>query len=142
MTEYFIHVFYNNFVDKYRNKNYDYDMGYSKFCIQEIYIKRFNKGIVNNFIKVLSHNDGQGSPTYHLKNIRPNFFLTPYEIHYIYVIKYFKEKKENIIPEYFRPTFEIFKVDNCVICLDKKPEIMFYDCLHCCICSDCEKLKV
>ena len=35
----------NNLVDKYRNKNYDYDMGYSPFPIQEIYIKRFNKGM-------------------------------------------------------------------------------------------------
>ena len=49
---------------------------------------------------------------------------------------------ENIDPTHFIPTFEIFKTDNCVICLDKKPEIMFYDCLHCCLCSDCEKLKV
>ena len=92
MSEYFIHVD-NNLVDKYRNKNYDYDMGYSPFPIQEIYIKRFNKGIVNNFIKVLSHNDGQGPPTYHLKDIRSNFFLTPYEIHYIYETIYLKEKK-------------------------------------------------
>ena len=73
MNEYFFHV-ENNLVDKYRNKNYDYDMVFGSFPIQEIYIKRFNKDIVNNFIKVLSHDDGQGPPTYHLRDIAPNFF--------------------------------------------------------------------
>ena len=34
-----------------------------------------------------------------------------------------------------------FKTDTCVISLIKEPNILFTDCLHICICLDCEEIK-
>ena len=36
---------------------------------------------------------------------------------------------------------ESFRTDTCVICLDKEPNILFINCGHICICSECEKIK-
>ena len=32
-----------------------------------------------------------------------------------------------------------FHSDQCVVCLSKKPEILFVKCLHCCVCLKCEE---
>ena len=33
------------------------------------------------------------------------------------------------------------KMDQCVICLNNQPNILFYDCMHICTCLECEELK-
>ena len=38
-------------------------------------------------------------------------------------------------------TLKTFREDNCVICLTNKPGILFYDCVHLCVCHECEKGK-
>ena len=32
-----------------------------------------------------------------------------------------------------------FHSDQCVVCLSKKPELLFVNCLHCCVCLECEE---
>ena len=32
-----------------------------------------------------------------------------------------------------------FKTDKCVVCLSKDPRILFLNCLHYCVCSECEE---
>ena len=34
---------------------------------------------------------------------------------------------------------EPFNSDQCVVCLLKKPELLFINCLHRCVCLECEK---
>ena len=36
---------------------------------------------------------------------------------------------------------KLFKTDQCVICLNNQPNILFYDCMHICTCLECEELK-
>ena len=32
-----------------------------------------------------------------------------------------------------------FKTDKCVVCLNNEPKILFYNCLHYCVCHECEE---
>ena len=119
-----------------------------------IYVKRFIEDNETEYIKMIDLIDDELD--YLKEDITSNFFLIPFEIHIEakLIFEYFVEEDEeedsffnnvfnNIIPEERRdiPTFKILKGDNCVIYLNNKPEIMFYDSLHCCVCSDCEKVK-
>ena len=127
-------------VDKYADTNYPYNMfndNYDLVVKYEIYIQRFNEDIEEQSKKVLSFQDGDGIPTYFLKGIKPDFFLAPYKI----LVKAFVFRIEPIEELRDILTFKILKTDDCVICLNNKPGIMFYDCRHCCVCSDCEKVK-
>ena len=36
---------------------------------------------------------------------------------------------------------EPFYSDQCVVCLSEKPELLFVNCLHCCVCLKCEKTE-
>ena len=38
-----------------------------------------------------------------------------------------------------KPIEKTFKVDQCVICLDRKPDVLFIKCNHICVCKDCDK---
>ena len=38
-----------------------------------------------------------------------------------------------------KPLEKTFKVDQCVICLDRKPDVLFIKCNHICVCNECEK---
>ena len=44
-----------------------------------------------------------------------------------------KPKKQIINAE------KIFKIDECVICLEKQPNVLFCYCGHLCICKECSK---
>ena len=35
-----------------------------------------------------------------------------------------------------------FKTDQCVICLRTEPNISCYDCMHICICLECERIRL
>ena len=48
------------------------------------------------------------------------------------------EVKKNKLGNCFSNFYEI---DQCVICLETKPNILFAGCNHICICSECEKIK-
>ena len=38
-----------------------------------------------------------------------------------------------------KPPEKTFKFDQCVICLDRKPGVLFINCNHTCVCEECEK---
>ena len=38
-------------------------------------------------------------------------------------------------------TLKAYKEDKCVVCLNNEPKILFYDCIHYCICFECEESK-
>ena len=42
--------------------------------------------------------------------------------------------------EYTPPT-ETYKQDQCVICLESKPNILYLDCMHIAVCDSCDRLK-
>ena len=133
MGEYFKDI--SNRLDDYIDANHPFG---DIMLIYEMYIQRFYEGIAIQSKKVLPFEDGDGSPTYFLEDFTPDFFLTHYKIHVKADLYILKLREEKLI---YIPTFKIFKTDDCVVCLHNKPEIMFYDCHHCCVCSDCEKVK-
>ena len=55
----------------------------------------------------------------------------------------FEDEEEEPTPE--KPKiinlFKIFKSEECIICMDKKPNILFCNCGHIPICTECYKLK-
>ena len=52
-----------------------------------------------------------------------------------------EEEFENELEEDTAPlaVSEPYKTDQCVVCLSKEPELLFIDCLHRCVCLECEK---
>ena len=40
-----------------------------------------------------------------------------------------------------KPLEETIKPDQCVICLERKPDVLFIECNHICVCRDCEKTR-
>ena len=38
-----------------------------------------------------------------------------------------------------KPLEKTFKFDQCVICLDREPNVLFIECNHICVCNECEK---
>ena len=44
---------------------------------------------------------------------------------------------ESVLP---KPLEKTFKFDQCVICLDRKPDVLFIKCKHICVCNECEKM--
>ena len=38
-----------------------------------------------------------------------------------------------------KPLKKIFKENQCVICLDRKPNVLFVKCKHTCVCNECEE---
>ena len=43
---------------------------------------------------------------------------------------------ESVLP---KPLEKTFKFDQCVICLDRKPDVLFIKCRHTCVCKECEE---
>ena len=36
-------------------------------------------------------------------------------------------------------TLKAYKEDKCLVCLNNEPKILFYDCVHYCVCRECEE---
>ena len=56
--------------------------------------------------------------------------------------------QEVIVEEYYESededepdTIKSFREDKCVVCLSKEPKVLFYDCMHYCVCLECEEIK-
>ena len=39
------------------------------------------------------------------------------------------------------PPIETYRQDCCIICLELKPNILYFDCMHICICESCDRIK-
>ena len=48
---------------------------------------------------------------------------------------------QEIRREHIINSSQCFKSENCVICLNNPPNVLFCNCGHICFCSECEKLK-
>ena len=51
------------------------------------------------------------------------------------------EESDVEIEEQPKPIEEYFKIDQCVICMEKEPCILFLKCKHVCVCLSCETMK-
>ena len=77
-----------------------------------------------------------------------DFYNADYDL-YFSVIAELENNNELIvshtepIPEYSKTInlFKIFKSDECIICMDKKPSVLFCNCGHVSYCIKCYKLK-
>ena len=58
-----------------------------------------------------------------------SYFPDPYPLEY------------NVEPTPPNPLEKTFKFDQCVICLDRKPDVLLIECNHICTCKDCEKTR-
>ena len=43
--------------------------------------------------------------------------------------------------EEYTPPTETYRQDCCVICLESKPNILYFDCMHIAVCDSCDRLK-
>ena len=50
-------------------------------------------------------------------------------------------EEESDEDELYTPLTETYREDRCVICLESKPNILYFDCLHIAICDSCDRLK-
>ena len=46
-----------------------------------------------------------------------------------------------IKPDEYTPPIETYRQDCCVVCLESKPNILYFDCMHIAICDSCDRLK-
>ena len=51
------------------------------------------------------------------------------------------QEEESDEEEPYTPPVETYKQDCCVVCLESKPNILYFDCLHIAICDSCDRLK-
>ena len=43
--------------------------------------------------------------------------------------------------EEYTPPTQTYREDCCVICLEAKPNILYFDCMHIAVCDSCDRLK-
>ena len=80
----------------------------------------------------------------------PDFIeFDPYDI-YSYPIEIHIDAygcyREEVAEEYYESedesmTLKSYKEDKCVVCLNNEPKILFYDCVHYCVCHECKERK-
>ena len=116
---------------KYKKSNDEYDYKYIR--IGEFHINNIGSGL--NFVSFIPVDD-----------VDCRELEKPFEIHIdvrqehnLLIVGAEEEEEEEEKPP--KPLEESFRIDKCVICLDKEPNILFTDCNHICICSECEKIK-
>ena len=77
-----------------------------------------------------------------------DFYDTDYDLYFSVLAEL--ENNNELIVSHEEPTpeeskvinlFKIFKSEECIICMDKKPSVLFCNCGHKCICEECYKLK-
>ena len=65
----------------------------------------------------------------------PSYLKYLYEI--IVMVQLFYISDE--VPVLPKPLEKTFNHDQCVICLDRKPNVLFIECNHTCVCNECEE---
>ena len=71
-----------------------------------------------------------------------NIFKKPFEIR-VKASDYYRSNREFFDDESEDEsiTLKSYKEDTCVVCLNNEPKILFYDCVHYCVCHKCEERK-
>ena len=71
-----------------------------------------------------------------------NIFKKPFEIR-VKASDYYRSNREFFDDESEDEsiTLKSYKEDKCVVCLNNEPKILFYDCVHYCVCHECEERK-
>ena len=70
---------------------------------------------------------------YHLNQPLTIFINTKFD----HFTAYNPDDVESVLPKRLEKTF---KFDQCVICLDRKQNVLFIKCKHTCVCKECEKM--
>ena len=68
-------------------------------------------------------------------------YTKPFEIHidaYDDYNSYVGEEEEEEKPI---TVIKSFREDKCVVCLSKELKVLVYDCMHYCVCLECEEIK-
>ena len=77
-----------------------------------------------------------------------DFYDVDYDLYFSVLVEL--ENNNELILSHDEPTpekpkiinlFKIFKSDECIICMDNKPNILFCNCGHLCECEGCYKIK-
>ena len=76
-----------------------------------------------------------------IKQYQNKLFTNPFEIHIDVVAGYFIEEEEEEEEEKPITVIKSFREDKCVVCLMNEPKVLFYDCMHYCVCLECEGIK-
>ena len=74
---------------------------------------------------------------------RREFNYNAYWRHGLSVEEYLEDgwQEESDEEEFYTPPTETYREDHCVVCLESKPNILYFDCLHIAICDSCDCLK-
>ena len=71
-----------------------------------------------------------------------NLNLPPYLVHLYEILVtaklFYINDEEPVLP---KPPEKTFKEDQCVICFDRKPNVLFNECNHICVCNKCEETR-
>ena len=70
-------------------------------------------------------------------------FRKLFQIHVDLFAEYFTDDEEEEEEEEEKRITAVksFGEDKCVVCLSKEPKVLFYDCMHYCVCLECEEIK-
>ena len=60
--------------------------------------------------------------------------------YYIFIPRVYNSES-TVEKEEFTPPTKTYREDCCVVCLESKPNILYFDCLHIAICDSCDRLK-
>ena len=75
-----------------------------------------------------------------MEDIMANPDIPPYLVHLYEILVTTKFLHiSDIEPSSPKPIKKTFKQDQCVICLDRKPNVLFVKCRHTCVCEECEE---
>ena len=134
-------LFLNDLTISYHNNNYDFNASlyspslrnnYEGFnFLNQIRIEDYTKGIYNISIKLLS--------------CYRNISLGQYNLLRSFDIEGEPEQDSEQEPEEEERIInssQSFKSDECVICLTNPPNVLFCNCGHLCLCSECEIKKL
>ena len=115
--------------------NHSIDIGFNNddnSFLEDYDDESFNEFLDNDYIHYLE------------VNLKTNYDFENYE-DYIEAIGKLEENGEIVVIDNEEDVvindFQVFKSDECVICLTKPPNILFCNCGHIAICTECEKIK-
>ena len=116
-------------------KSFDpkYDLGFS-------YIK-----LIQLEMEYTGNNLNFGNVDFLKYDTYDTYFQKPFEIHkdihnYYEPVDLEDENEDESEDEDEPDTIKSLREDKCVVCLSKEPKVLFYECMHYCVCLECEEI--